>query len=231
MPKTHQEVIILREIDQMALKVAHDDEKLSEFIKQNEFFILKTASKIAKHYISKNDDEWAIALVAFSDAVKKYDYERGSFIPFAELIIHQNLVDHYRVQGRRSKEIQVERIEDEAIVEYNDNNLKLEIEAIAQILNDYRFSFMDLVDCSPKANKTKTACANAVSYLLKNLLLMKEMQATKQLPLKIMEKNTGIPRKILERHRKYIIAVAEILHGDYPYLAEYLSYIREEGMR
>ena len=63
-------MIELREIDQMAITVAHDDEKLSEFIKKHEFFILKTASKTAKHYISKNDDEWSIALVAFSDAVK-----------------------------------------------------------------------------------------------------------------------------------------------------------------
>ncbi len=223
-------VIKLREIDQMAFEAAHDNEKLSEFIKQYEFFILRTASKTARHYISKSDDEWAIALVAFSDAVKKYDYERGSFIPFAELIIRQKLVDHYRVQSRRNKEIQVERIEDEANVEYSDYNLKLEIEAIAQVLNDYRFSFMDLVECSPKANKTKTACAKAVSYLLKNTLLMNEMQEAKQLPVKIIEKNTGIPRKIIERHRKYIIAAAEILHGDYPYLAEYLSYIREEYM-
>lgn len=163
--------------------------------------------------------------------MKKYDYERGSFISFAKLIIRNNLIDYYRVQGRHSKEIQVEQIEDEAIVEYNDNNLKLEIEAITQVLNSYKFSFMDLTDCSPKASKTKTACAKAVSYLLKNPLLMNEMRASKQLSVKIIEKNMGIPRKVIERHRKYIITAAEILYGDYPYLAEYLSYIREEGMR
>ncbi|PKM70101.1 MAG: RNA polymerase subunit sigma, partial [Firmicutes bacterium HGW-Firmicutes-18] len=75
----------MREIDQMAMEAAKDEEKLSAFIGQYEFFILKNASRTAKHYVSKNDDEWAIALLAFSDAVKKYDYERGSFIGFAEL--------------------------------------------------------------------------------------------------------------------------------------------------
>ena len=220
-----------REIDQIAIAVAHDDEKLSEFIKQYEFFIINTASKTAKHYISKSDDEWAIALTAFSDAVKKYEYERGSFISFAELIIRNSLIDYYRVQGKRSKEIQVEQIEDEAIVEYNDNNLKLEIEAITQVLKSYNFSFMDLVGCSPKATKTKIACAKAVSYIIKNPLLMNEMQVSKQLPIKIIEKNIDIPRKIIERHRKYIIAAVEILYGEYPYLSEYLSYIRKEGMK
>lgn len=217
---------MLREIDQMAVQAANDDEILSAFIEQHEFFILKIASQTAKRYVSKNDDEWSIALVAFSDAVKKYDYERGSFISFAELIIHRNLVDYYRVQGRHSVEIQVDRIEEEAIVEYNDNNLKLEIEAITPILKSYEFTFMDLADCSPKAKKTKKACAKAVFYILNNPILVEEMQASKQLPAKIIEKNTSIPRKILERHRKYIIAAIEILHGDYPYLSEYLSYIR-----
>jgi len=221
----------LREIDQMALEAAKDEKKLSAFIEQYEFFIIKTASKTAKHYISKNDDEWAIALVAFSDAVKKYDYERGSFLGFAELMIHRNLVDYYRIQGRHSAEIQVDQIENEAVVEYNDGNLKLEIEAITEVLKSYGFTFMDLVDCSPKAGKTKTACAKAVSHMVNNQILAREMQASKQLPAKLIEKNTGVPRKILERHRKYIIAAAEILHGDYPYLSDYLSYIKEEGLR
>jgi RNA polymerase sigma factor len=44
----------------------------------------------------------------------------------------------------------------------------------------------------------------------------------------MIEKNTHVPRKILERHRKYIIAAIEILSGEYPYLADYLRYIREE---
>jgi RNA polymerase sigma factor len=44
----------------------------------------------------------------------------------------------------------------------------------------------------------------------------------------MIEKNSQVPRKILERHRKYIVAAIEILSGEYPYLAEYLRYIREE---
>jgi RNA polymerase sigma factor len=218
----------MRELDQMAVNAANDVQKLDEFIEQHEFFIIKSASKTAKRYVSKKDDEWSVALTAFSDAIKKYDYEKGSFISFAELIIHRNLVDYYRAQGKYSAEVQVDRIEDNAIVETNDNNLKLEIEAITEVLECYGFTFMDLVECSPKAKKTKAACGKAVSYLLQKPVLCKEMRDSKQLPVKIIEKNASIPRKILERHRKYIIAAAEILHGDYPYLSEYLSYIRED---
>jgi RNA polymerase sigma factor len=38
---------------------------------------------------------------------------------------------------------------------------------------------------------------------------------------------TGISRKILDRHRRYIIAAVEILSGDYPLLAEYMQFIKD----
>jgi RNA polymerase sigma factor len=54
------------------------------------------------------------------------------------------------------------------------------------------------------------------------------MKVKKMLPVNVVEKNAKVPRKILERHRKYIIAAVEILSGDFPYLAEYIRFIREE---
>ena len=212
----------------MAVEATEDESKLSVFIGRHELFILKTASKIARQYISKNDDEWSVALVAFSGAVEKYEYERGSFISFAERIIHQRLVDYYRAKGRFSVEVPVDFMEEEAIVEENEDALKLEIEALTQVLGTYGFSFMDLVECSPKAKKTRRACAEAAKYLLHQPLLLRGMRASRQLPLKIIEKNTEVPRKILERHRKYLIAAVEILNGEYPYLSDYLKYIKEE---
>lgn len=218
----------MREIDLMAVEALKDESELSAFIERHEFFILKTASKISRHYVTKSDDEWSVAMTAFSDAVEKYVYEKGSFIAFSEKIIHQRLVDHYRIRGRHSVEIPVDFIEEEAIIENNDTSLKLEIEAVSLVLMKYGFSFMDLVDCSPKAGKTKKTCAQATKYMVRNPILIDEMRSSKQLPLKIIEKNAGVPRKILERHRKYLIAAIEIISGDYPYLSDYLSYIKEE---
>jgi RNA polymerase sigma factor len=221
----------MRELDQMAVAAARDSQKLDKFIVQHEFFILKSASKTTKNYVSKNDDEWSVALVAFSEAVKKYDYSRGSFISFAELRIRSSLIDYYRAQSKYNTEVQVDWIEDHAIIEHNDNNVKLEIEAIGQVLEVYGFSFMDLARCSPKAKKTRSACGKSVVYLLDNPILVKEMRNSKLLPIKILESKVEVPRKILERHRKYIIAATEILYGDYPYLSEYLSCIKEEAKR
>ena len=102
-----------------------------------------------------------------------------------------------------------------------------EIEAARQLLEGYGFSFYDLASCSPKSKKTKEACAEAVRSLLEHPELFAEMRQQGQLPAKKILELTGLPRKILERHRKYIIAAAEILNGEYPLLAEYMSYIRK----
>ncbi len=218
----------MRDIDKNAIVAANDAEKLEDFIRQHERLIIITASRTASKYISKNDDEWALALEAFADAVRHYDYDKGSFIPFAELLIKRKLIDYYRVQRKHKAEIQVEQIEAEAIVEYNDPGLTMEIEAITQVFKEYGFTFMDLADCSPKAIKTKTACAKAVAFIIKNPIVFKGIQESKKIPATLLEKNANVPRKISERHRKYIIAAAEILHGDYPCLSEYVSYIKEE---
>lgn len=236
----------LREIDNMAVEAAADDQILNQLIHQSEFFIIKTAFAVTHHYITKSDDEWSIAMIAFTQAVKSYQLDKGSFISFAELIIKRRLVDYFRTQTKHSLEISVNPTvfniepeeEDENLsmrlavarhVSFESNDsIKLEIDAVNEIISAYGFSFFELTDCSPKSAKTKSACAKAITYVLHNLMLVNEMKKSKQLPIKIIEKNTDIKRKVLERHRKYIIAAVEILLGDYANLADYLQYIKEE---
>lgn len=236
----------MRELDQLAVQAAKNEQDMNSFIEHNEFFILRCASSVFNRYITKSDDEWSFALLAFLQAIQTYDIEKGSFFSFAEIIIRRRMIDYRRTQSKFQAEITVnphlfsgepsEEDEENLPGIYPDysqiNDLselrKYEIEAANARFSAYGFSFFDLTDCSPKAEKTKLSCAKAVVYLLKNPLLLNEMFHSKQLPIKIIEKNTNIPRKILERHRKYIIAAAEILSGDYPCLAEYMRFIRKE---
>ena len=237
----------MREFDALAMQAKSDPKFLENFIRQNEYYILKCASKTSHRYISKSDDEWSIALHAFHQAIRDYSADKGSFHSFAELVIRRRLIDYGKGQGKYAFEISVDPIifdtdsEEttenlalrlavaEQVSKENGNDIRLEIEDITQHFSQYGFSFFDLTKCSPKAAKTKTACAKAVNYILKNPILITEIKSTKLLPIKIIEKNVQVPRKILERHRKYIIAAIEILSGEYPKLAEYLRYIREES--
>lgn len=242
-------VIVLRggrvsEIDILAINAKNDENSIDILISQYENFILKCASAAARSYISKSDDEWSVALAAFTEAIKKYSPDKGSFLNFAELVIRRRIIDYIRSKSRYAPEILVKPslFESEAeeedysmqseiakkVSSSDDNSLKMEIYLINEVFSEYGFSFMDLADCSPKAEKTKRSCAKVVAFMINNPILISEMKIKQQLPLNLIEKNTKVPRKLLERHRKYIVAAVEIMSGDYPHLAGYMGYIREE---
>ena len=235
----------MNELDSFIPEAVHDPALRETTMRQYVSFIKKCASATVKRYVTESDDEWAVALQAFNEAMDSYQNDKGHFLPFAEMVIKRRLTDYHHEQKRFSREISVnpsafsgeEEEEDDpamsnairqAIVYLPGRDLPEEIAAISDVLRDYGFSFMDLTMCSPKSQKTKESCRKAIVFLLKNTDLIKDMQLHRQLPLKILEKNVGVPRKILERHRKYIIAATEILSGEYPCLAEYLQPMRKE---
>lgn len=234
------------ELDDVAADIAGDPERQAALIRKYKPFILKCASDCAKRYITDSDDEWSIALQAFAEAMEQYNREEGHFLSFAKLVIRRRLYDYFDANQKFSSEVSVapsmfsgEEEDDEegselylqvreTLVYEPDHTATDEIEAANAVFADYGFSFFDLTSCSPKAGKTKEACTKAAVYLLKNPMLISELRKSRQLPIKIIEKAADIPRKILERHRKYIIAVVELLSGEYPFLTDYLQPIREE---
>ncbi|MFZ2539715.1 MAG: hypothetical protein WAX04_12585 [Oscillospiraceae bacterium] len=236
----------MRKLDTMVVQASVDERVMRELIEKSQFFILKCASATTHRYITKSDDEWSLALMGFTQAVASYDLSKGSFVSFAKLVIHNRLIDYSRSQLKYNAEISVSPEvfdtqsdeEDEnlpiriavarQISQQPNDDLKYEILSVNLAFSHYGFSLFDLADCSPKAEKTKSACAKATVYLLKSPLLLSQIHSSKQLPIKIIEKNTKVPRKILERHRKYIIAAVEILSGEYPCLAEYMRFIGKE---
>ena len=66
------------------------------------------------------------------------------------------------------------------------------------------------------------------AVLVQNEELFHSMTETGTLPVKALVCASGISGKVLEKHRRYIIAAAIILNGDYPLLAEYLHMVQEE---
>lgn len=224
----------MRKTDEEAIRAAADPLEENAFIGRSRSFILRCASKDTHRYVTDRDDEWSVALIAFSEALHLYQADKGPFLPFAALVIRRRLTDHLRSQARSSEEIALTPDQDGELPEAlrsgspdgTGNLLKDEVEAAGDLLKQYGFSFYDLARCSPKAEKTKAACAAAIRFLLESPALLSELRRTGTLPLLPLCQGTGVARKKLERHRRYIIAAAEILSGDFPGLQEYLRFVR-----
>ncbi len=234
-------------MDHQVMEAQCDETVMNRFIAENKGFILRCASKVCKRFITDSDDEYDIALLAFWEAVKKYNEGSCSFGSFAAMVIRRRLMDFFDSHRRHSREIaaghsmtwdedegqtggviaEVQRI---IVQDSRDDTdaVKEEIAAISDVLRGYGFSFFDVAEASPRAGKTKNCCARAVNWMLSLLDRLIQMRRTRSLPVAAISAALDIARKILERHRRYIITATEILDGDYPHLAEYLDYIRKE---
>lgn len=237
-------------VNERAVDCASSEEKLEGFIRDSRNFILKQASVAAGRFITDSDDEWSVALMAFSEAVKAYDLSKGNFFPFASVVIKRRVVDLLRKDLRRKNEIPADTggsefldpSEDPASVLSSEvmkkelllaeekeaersrsEEIRSEIEELTAAFSEYGFSFMDLTDCSPKAGKTKDSTRLAVRTLLSSPEMMESLKEKKVLPMKELTEKSGVSKKIIDRHRRYVIACALILSGSYPMVAGYID--------
>ena len=240
------------DLKEKALAARTDERAFEELVASHRQWILRCASQVTHRYITDSDDEWSIALMAFHEAVQNYDGEKGSLKSLASVVIRRRVLDYLRSEGRHSAELSVlpgafdgELDEDEAsgvnlrvqqaVAEQSMDGTEAdsaerareEIAGMQEVLAAYGFSFFDLAECSPKAEKTRQSCGKAVRTLIASAVLMALMRLKHLLPIKELSTQSGVVRKILERHRKYIIAAAEILDRDFPILASYMAFIRE----
>ncbi|MGE6631119.1 RNA polymerase sigma factor SigI [Bacillus sp. NPDC077027] len=210
-------------------------------IEQYKPFVAKTVSSVCKRYIDEKDDEFSIGLIAFNEAIEKYSSEKGnSLLAFAELIIKRKVIDYIRKEARNAQTINMDLQESEngeysqsmieaelSVDEYRllieQEQRREEIQHFKERLKVYGLTFNELLEHSPKhadarQNAIKVAYTLVQHDDLRNILFQK-----KQLPVKQLEKLVEVSRKTIERNRKYIIAMAIIITGDYVYLKDYLK--------
>jgi len=232
-------------LNQYAICAAADERQREELIKSQEQTILRTASSACKRFISRSDDEWSVALCAFSKAIDSYAREKGDFLPFAQMVIKRDLIDYYRAEKKGLSEISTaphvlegngEPEEDScgiytAVVRSScqafDTGLQEELLAANSMLEEYGFRFYDLTECSPHQDKTRRECALVVRAILSDPDIFAELKRKHKLPGKALQSVSGVSSKTIDRYRKYIIMAALILDGGYPHLSEYLKYMKE----
>ncbi|MBQ9347049.1 MAG: RNA polymerase subunit sigma [Oscillibacter sp.] len=240
----------MEQLELEVLEAKKDEARLSELIAGNKQWILRCASETTRRYITDSDDEWSIALMAFSEAVQNYVPEKGLFRGFAAVVIRRRILDYLRKENRHMAETSVEpaafeggmeepagvdlQVQKQVAQTSTENQAddlaartREEIAEAQALFRPYGFSFYDLADCSPRAEKTKRSCALAVRALLDDPELMARLRRTGALPMRDLSSDSRVPRKILDRHRRYIIAAAELLSGDFPILSAYMDYIRK----
>ena len=232
-------------LEDTVLQIQEGDIHLqNKLIDQYKPFIAKTVSSVCKRYINDSDDEFSIGLIAFNEAIEKYSKDKGSsLLSFSELLIKRRVIDYIRKEVRK-KTVPIEtndsdeedssqsRIEAELSVEdfqkkVQQEHLREEIFYYQQVLSDFGLSFSDLAENSPKHTDARQNAIMVAKTLIEEDELRQTLFDKMQLPIKQLVKKVNVSRKTIERNRKYIIAVAIILTGDYVYLKDYIKGVIE----
>lgn len=174
------------------------------------------------------DDELGIAMFAFHEAVLAYDRRRGAFLPLATLSIRNRLVDFRRRERRHEgvdsldeprggddgdgralvDELACERAEHDELDEVEGRLAsRREIAAFARQLEGLGIGLADVAENCPKQARTLEACGRALAFARGDQSLLDRVARTGKLPLAELARGSGVERKTLERHRRYLVAL------------------------
>lgn len=211
-------------------------------------FIKSEVSKFTGRSVSERDDEVSIAMLAFHEAITTYDEKRGAFIPFAALIMRNRLIDNARHASRQVDTVSLQapvrsELSDETTTiedhvaspddhagEYETREAtRQEIEELQRQLAEFEVSFADVADNSPSQARTLGACKEVLEYALSQPELLEEFHRTKKLPIGRLASGSGVSRKTMERHRKYLVALLCIWSNGYEIIRGHLYHVLKRG--
>lgn len=219
---------------------AGDAEARNQLIADYTPFVLKIASQSSGRYLRPGiDEEISVALLAFNEAITAYNPSKGAFLSFAQTVIKRRLVDYYR-RGARRNEVLLSELETPAeeggtpttVLDHlaesmwslaqDEDNRRMEIIEYGSMLEVFGLTFHELVRVAPRHDDARQRAIAIARKVAHHPELREHLLKKHELPLQKLMQQGDYSRKTLERHRKYIIAVALILIHEFPYLQAYV---------
>lgn len=215
------------QLTQQLLSAQQDTSVADSLIEQYLPFIKSETAKFLNRPLleGRDDDELSISMFAFYESIMAYRKHKGSFLGLASLTIKNRLIDHYRKEKRHSDQISLDAPVDETFSEpdilvnsiasphnkidesMNQSIAYQELTKYADELKEFDLSLSHIADNCPRQNRTYQACMKALEYAKEHPDLLDTLTRTKKLPIAQLSSGSGIEKKTLERHRKYLIAI------------------------
>jgi RNA polymerase sigma factor len=178
------------------------------------------------------------AMLAFIRSVQTYRPESGAFIPYAQTVIRNRLINAAKKEMRLKKSFfsistnnreeelayDVETSQRQYDILEEQKKLKMEIIEINNEFSQWGFDVAVLKKNSPKQERSRRVCHGIARQVLENPGLAEEMTQTRKLPMQRLAALSGVSEKTLEKYRRYIVAVIIIIRGNYPYIHSFLPH-------
>lgn len=183
-------------------------------------FIMNVASQEVGGFVDPHSDFSSIAMIAFNEAIDRYQDGRGSgFLRIAEITIKSRLIDHLRKETRFKNyhdfSFNIISENDETYFELPDENINIEEEIGAKeaifdfknMLDDFGLNLENLPEYTPKHRDARLNSVRIAKFIAENKELRERVILTKRIPISLVMKQMEVSRKVLENHRDYIMSV------------------------
>lgn len=230
------------DFQELCLQAKENPEAREILIETSKRQIARLASGVAGRPLTwENDDELSVSLIAFNEAIDTFDPAKGkSFWGYAGLVIRHRLLDYFRKEANWQRNVSfadgVEGIDPEVLQkeaelawqamrrEEEARDRAETVAAFEERLLQFGISLKELTRSSPKHRDTRETLIKVAVALTNHGELVERLLITKQLPIKELMVLTGQSRKVLERGRRYLIAIVLILsQPEFRLLGEFLQ--------
>lgn len=213
------------ELDNKIIQIKSTDnkEQMNRLIEDYQPFVLNVITALKKSYVDvDNDDEFSIGLMAFYEALEKYNEARGDFLSFARLVIQSRIKDYW---SHQKHEYTTNLLENTVIEENFDEKLLLrkEIEDFEKVLNSFGLSFEQLVDRSPKHIDTQKRAKKIGVQAAAEEDLMTHLYTKKRLPVTQISRRFKVSLVIVKRSKITITSVMIIVKEKFSRIMEWIE--------
>ena len=192
-----------------------------------------------------HEDELSLATMAFYEAAMSYQRGRGAFLPYAAAAIRNRLIDYQRAERRHGGTVSLdepvggadgpllaEALPDatDAIAAYDLRQAtRAEIAEFGRQLAGFGLSFSDVADNCPRQERTMAACRAVLDCARANPALLDALVSTGRLPIRQLALGSGVDKKTIERHRKYLVAILLAFTNGYEIIRGHLCQLTPKG--
>ncbi|MDP4181203.1 MAG: sigma factor [Bacillota bacterium] len=223
-------------------RIKDGDKQLKEkFIKDYIPFIIKNISSFysIKVVDIKDRDEYSIGLMAFDEAIEKFDSSKNiSFLNFAKMVIRRRMIDYFRYINKNNYEIPFSsfsaknenELEEKLNMFTNDGETNRydiihELKEFSKELEAFGLDIKDLPYYMPKHKDSKYMCLSIAKSIMQNKSIYDKLMTKKYFPMKELTKITDVNPKTIERNREFIICICIIYGKNYESFKAHLNQI------
>ena len=217
------------------------------FVQQYLPFVRAETVRFTRQAIEQgHEDELSIALLAFYEAILSYEKGRGAFLPYAARAIRNRLIDHFRAERRHRGQVSMQASAGE-----DGRTLADTLPARG------RAGRQRAAPGQPPGDRRLRRAAGAVRHLFQRrggqlppgssarwtpaagcwttpgqtAALLDRMVQTGRLPMAELAQGSGVDKKTMERHRRYLFAILLAFTNGYEIIRGHLCQLAPRERR